>query len=185
MAAWGKKMAARGKKMAARGQENHPNLWKPPGLTTSLRSLATRSSSAERSQLRPAGVALQTLTGGFWNGGQAERKHKMLLGGPQQTCIFSYRPPRCRQPVCRLCSGPWRWAGGHLCYCDHWYRRNRGTGKRSDFPDVIQLDNGTARKRNPDKSGAGPLSTRTLSRLLCESNTGWALMNPPLPANLW
>lgn len=69
-------------------------LWKLPGLTTSLWSLATVSSSVERSRLRPAGGALPILTGSFWNGGGEQRKGKTLLRGPRHMCVFSHRPPR-------------------------------------------------------------------------------------------
>lgn len=80
--------------------------WKLPGLTTSLWSLATMSSSAERSRLRPAGGALPTLAGSFWNEGASRGEGQNAARRAPAMCIFSYRPPRCCQPVCLLCSGP-------------------------------------------------------------------------------
>lgn len=96
--------------------------WKLPGLTTSVWSVATVSSSVERSRLRPAGGALPTLTGGFWNGGiEQRRRAKCSSEGPSK-CVSSATDPQDAVSLCADSSVPCRWASGHLCYCDQWYR---------------------------------------------------------------
>lgn len=69
-------------------------LWKLPGLTTSVWSVAIVFSLVERSGLRPAGGALPTLTGGFWNGGSEQRKRAKCSSEGPSKCVSSATDPQ-------------------------------------------------------------------------------------------